>query len=105
MVADCDDAWKGQGLHIEPLEPLRRWRVAFHGKVKKVVDRGVDDDNDLLDVAFDGEWQSDEGIFDYDTDLSPSATARAFAKEEWNEQFFQDLQRLTFKIEIATITF
>ena len=38
-------------------------------------------------------WKSDESIFNYETDLSPFATARAFAKEPWNSQFFDDLKR------------
>ena len=38
-------------------------------------------------------WRSDEEIFNYDTDMSPSATARAFAKEPWNSQFFDDLKK------------
>lgn len=38
-------------------------------------------------------WMSDTPLFDYDTDMSPAAAARAFAKEEWNQQFFSDLQK------------
>ena len=38
-------------------------------------------------------WRSDEGIFDYDTDMSPFAAARAFAKETWNKQYFKDLEK------------
>ena len=38
-------------------------------------------------------WRSDEGIFNYDTDMSPYAAARAFAKEDWNKQYFKDLEK------------
>ncbi len=38
-------------------------------------------------------WTSDEKMFNYDTDMSPSAAARAFAQEEWNTQFFDDLKK------------
>ena len=38
-------------------------------------------------------WRSDEGIFNYDTDMSPFAAARAFAKETWNKQYFKDLEK------------
>lgn len=40
-----------------------------------------------------GTWASDEPIFNYDTDMSTSAAARAFAKQGWNKQFFTDLKK------------
>ena len=38
-------------------------------------------------------WRSDETIFNYDTDMSSFAASKAFAKETWNRQFFQDLEK------------
>ena len=38
-------------------------------------------------------WRSDEAIFNYDCDMSSFAAARAFAKESWSRQFFQDLEK------------
>ena len=43
----------------------------------------------ILDLA----WKSDEAIFNYDTDMSTFAAAKAFAKEPWNRQFFKDLKK------------
>ena len=44
-------------------------------------------------LALDLTWTSDEAIFNYDTDMSSFAAAKAFAKEIWNKQFFQDLEK------------
>ena len=38
-------------------------------------------------------WRSDEAIFNYDCDMSSFAAAKAFAKESWSRQFFQDLEK------------
>ena len=38
-------------------------------------------------------WKSDEHLFNYDSDMSISATAKAFAKEPWNKQYFDDLKK------------
>ena len=47
----------------------------------------------ISNVKLDLMWRSDEGIFNYDTDMSPYAAARAFAKEDWNKQYFKDLEK------------
>jgi hypothetical protein len=46
-----------------------------------------------LDIDFQGVWFSTASIFDYDTQMSKSAAARAFAKEQWSSQYFQDLEK------------
>ena len=79
---------------MEPTEPMRRWKVRFMGKVRRVTSEAADDgDDDELDVEFLGEWSSEDAVFNYDTDMDAGATARAFAREVWNEQYFQDLEK------------
>ena len=46
-----------------------------------------------LEVDLNLDWSSDGPVFAYDTQMSTSAAARAFAKETWNKQFFQDLKK------------
>ena len=46
-----------------------------------------------INVSIDGIWSSNDAIFNYDTDMSVTATARTFAKQEWNRQFFKDLEK------------
>ena len=50
-------------------------------------------EGNISNVKLDLMWRSDEGIFNYDTDMSPYAAARAFAKEVWNKQYFKDLEK------------
>ncbi len=44
-------------------------------------------------MSLKGLWSSDESIFNYDTDMDKGAAARAFAKEEWNDEYFKDLEK------------
>lgn len=44
-------------------------------------------------MEVDLDWSSDGLIFTYDTDMSTWAAAKAFAKETWNRQFFDDLKK------------
>ncbi len=46
-----------------------------------------------ISVEFSGSWTSSDLIFNYDTDMDAGATARAFAKEPWNQQYFKDLEK------------
>lgn len=86
--SDKENAWDSKGLKLKLLEPLRRWSIQFEGPVHDVSGKGKP-----MHVRIDGDWFSDHGIFDYDTDMSTSATARIFAKEPWNKQYFSDLQK------------
>ncbi len=46
-----------------------------------------------ISIEFSGSWTSSDLIFNYDTDMDAGATARAFAKEPWNQQYFKDLEK------------
>ncbi len=51
------------------------------------------DDENELDFNVDMNWWSNAPVFSYDTQMSMTAAARAFAKETWNPQFFDDLKK------------
>ena len=53
----------------------------------------VTKDGKVSRVHLDLLWRSDEAIFNYDCDMSSFAAAKAFAKESWSRQFFQDLEK------------
>ena len=46
-----------------------------------------------MEMELDLDWSSDGLVFTYDTDMSTWAAAKAFAKETWNRQFFDDLKK------------
>lgn len=76
------------GLRIEPVEPMKRWRLTYDGVMK--LDGS---DSDPVVVHFDLTWKSDLPFFDFNTDIPPAAMARTLAREPWSRQYFQDLQK------------
>ncbi|MPC26470.1 hypothetical protein E2C01_019610 [Portunus trituberculatus] len=52
-----------------------------------------DNPNDVpKDVKIDLHWVSDLPLFDYDTDMDVMTTSKAFAREPWSRQYFQQLR-------------
>lgn len=49
-------------------------------------------EDDLKEVKIDLQWSSDLPHFDYDTDMDMLTTAKAFAREPWSKQYFQQLR-------------
>lgn len=49
--------------------------------------------NELHQAKIDVTWQSDEPVLLFDEAFPIGATAKAFAKEPWNRQFFDDLKK------------
>ena len=80
-----EDVWpETAGTHGEHSYTIvRHIFITKDGKVKRV----------RLDLL----WRSDEAIFNYDCDMSSFAAAKAFAKESWSRQFFQDLEKSLMK--------
>ncbi|KAF0312458.1 hypothetical protein FJT64_016782 [Amphibalanus amphitrite] len=86
VVAGGSGAFAGAGLRIWPEEPMRRWRVAFAGQLRR------HPSGQLVDVALDLRFTSNMPHFDYDTDMSAAAVSRAMAREPWSRQFFGRLR-------------
>lgn len=85
---DNEETFSGGGIELTPTEAMRSWNVCFNGNVMS-----EDDHSDVETVVMDLTWSSDEPLFNYDNQMSAYATARAFAKEPWNEQYFKDLEK------------
>ncbi len=66
---------------------MRQWKLEFKGKLKHN-ETGKSED---FEISFD--WKSDESCFMYDTQMSKIASAKAFAREPWNRQYFDDLKK------------
>lgn len=75
------------GLNITPLEPMKKWRIEFDGKLKS-----VKNDNELIDVKIDGIWTFKHEPFNYTTDISANAMSEAIANEDWSRQYFDNLK-------------
>ena len=111
----------GGGIKLTPIEPMRKWRLEFEGNLRSLVsiiiimkkrlleqksgpkfwltfdidamNIFITKDGKVKRVRLDLLWRSDEAIFNYDCDMSSFAAAKAFAKESWSRQFFQDLEK------------
>jgi hypothetical protein len=66
---------------------MRQWIVEFDGILKH------EETEETKNVKINLIWKCDEDIFNYDSQMSTYATARAFAKEPWNQQYFDDLKK------------
>eukprot|EP00058_Branchiostoma_floridae_P026948 XP_002612439.1 hypothetical protein BRAFLDRAFT_121021 [Branchiostoma floridae] len=85
------------GLHFEPVEAMRTWKVQFNGLMRLTESPRTDvtkEEGRLVHVRFSFMWSAYTLPFNFDTDIHPRAIARAMAIEKWNKQFFQDLRSL-----------
>ncbi|XP_035679829.1 prodigiosin synthesizing transferase PigC-like [Branchiostoma floridae] len=83
------------GLHFEPVEAMRTWKVQFNGLMRLTESPRTDvtkEEGRLVHVRFSFMWSAYTLPFNFDTDIHPRAIARAMAIEKWNKQFFQDLR-------------
>ncbi|CAG0897914.1 unnamed protein product [Cyprideis torosa] len=86
LRSDSRDSFSAEGMKFEPVSPHKEWKLAYDGKLRST------ENGELFDVTFDGRWHSTWPIFNYDTDMSAVASARAFAKEPWSRTFFEHLK-------------
>lgn len=77
-----------EGIRFTPVESMKHWRVEFDGTM-----RHKQDANKLSRVTLQGEFKSDLPYFDFDTDLAPSPTCRAIARENWSRDYFKSLEQ------------
>ncbi|XP_053904763.1 uncharacterized protein LOC128848702 isoform X1 [Malaclemys terrapin pileata] len=92
MVSDeSEKCWHGSGLMIECLEPYRRWKIKFNGRLRKGPYRHQwnEEEGELVHVKFSFHWTSFSDIFDFNLDSHPKVFAHAFALEKWSAEFFR----------------
>uniref|UniRef100_UPI00398F3D89 rifampicin phosphotransferase-like isoform X2 n=1 Tax=Pristiophorus japonicus TaxID=55135 RepID=UPI00398F3D89 len=92
---DNKNSWSGGGLKLECLEPHQRWRIFFSGLLRKgpYRDKWTEEEGELLHVKLTFIWTAFSTVFDFDTDIHPSAIAQGIAKEKWSKKLFQDLKK------------
>lgn len=76
------------GLRLEPVIPMKKWKLSYHGKMR------VKKDKKEVDVKFCLDWDSFTKYFDFDTDMNPATVADGIAREMWSKDFFDTLQRM-----------
>nr|CAD7403027.1 unnamed protein product [Timema cristinae] len=81
------DEFGAEGILLTPVDAMRNWSVKYHGEM-----RLESDPEQVMNVKLDAEFNSDLPYFNFDTDLHPSAMCRAFAKEDWTKEYFNNLK-------------
>ncbi|XP_078066727.1 rifampicin phosphotransferase-like isoform X2 [Mustelus asterias] len=91
---DSTNSWSAGGLKLECLEPHQRWRIAFNGLLRRgpYRDKWSEEEGELLHVKFTFIWTAFTTVFDFDTDIHPSAIAQAIAKEKWTKKLLENLK-------------
>ncbi|KRT80738.1 hypothetical protein AMK59_4916, partial [Oryctes borbonicus] len=82
-------AYEVDGIRINVIEPMKRWKISYDGKMKSMEDR-----TKISDVKIEVEWTSDIPCFNVDTDMDPFSMAKATALEPWSRDYFQTLQEI-----------
>ena len=77
--------FSGDGLHSEPREPMKKWKLSYNGDL-------LHDGVRIKNCSFDAEFTSTIGYLDYDSDISIKAIARSIATERWSRGYFEALK-------------
>ncbi|CAM5151264.1 unnamed protein product [Eretmochelys imbricata] len=96
MVRDeSEKCWRGGGLMIECLEPHRRWKITFNGRLRKGPYRHQwnEEEGELVHIKFSFHWTSFSDIFDFNLDSHPKVFAHAIALEKWSAEFFRRVKK------------
>ncbi|XP_022242823.1 uncharacterized protein LOC106460401 [Limulus polyphemus] len=77
------DEFDTAGVHVKCLEPLRRWRIAYNGLLRKVQSSRLPETQEDIHVRFSFIWAVTSLPFDFMTDMWPDLTSEAAAQSFW----------------------
>ncbi|CAL1541954.1 unnamed protein product [Lymnaea stagnalis] len=87
------NSYQAGGLTFEILEPMKRWKLTYSGKLRKgLCNDVVNKPQQYLETSFSFIWSAFSQPFNFDTDMAPSLLADSIAWENWNKDFFQRLK-------------
>ena len=66
---------------------MRVWKIEFEGVLQNI--ESLDEKKSKIEMT----WNSDQQVIKFDEVMPVSGTAKAFAREPWNKQFFEDLEK------------
>ena len=89
MQKDDENGWVVNGIHLEPLVTMKKWRVKFEGEMMMKNEGSI---TTLHKVKLDAVYTSDLDYFDFDSDMEPWTVARAMSREPWSREYFQRLK-------------
>ncbi|KAK3089151.1 hypothetical protein FSP39_001292 [Pinctada imbricata] len=80
------EEFAAEGLRLEPVEPMKKWRLLFKGKMR------ICRTKEEVDVDFDLIWTAFTNYFDFDTDMNPETMADAICRQKWSREYFDTLK-------------
>ena len=89
MQSEDETGWTVNGIHLEPLVPMKKWRVQYEGEMMMKNEGSI---TTVHRVKLDAVYTSDLDYFDFDSDMEPWTVARAMAREPWSKEYFQGLK-------------
>jgi len=84
-----ENGWVVNGIHLEPLEAMKKWKVQFEGEMMMKNEGSI---ITLHKVKLDAVYTSDLDYFDFDSDMEPWTVARAMSREPWSREYFEKLK-------------
>lgn len=89
LQANDEEGFAADGIIIECMKPMRKWKIRFEGQLK-----AHDDHSKIYDVQLHLEFTSELPFFNFDTDPDPFSMASAMAVEKWSRNYFETLKAL-----------
>ena len=81
--------YSAEGFDISVLEPMKKWRLRYKGKMKRAASNG----SQTVEVDVDVTWTSSLPFFNVDTDMDALLMAKCMALENWSRDYFETLQK------------
>jgi hypothetical protein len=82
-----NEYYGSEGFRFEPVTPMKHWKLRYNGELKL-----ESDPSKRFKVDFVADWKTNLPYFDYDSMIPAWTMAKAFAKESWSRQYFQNLK-------------
>ncbi|CAD5118413.1 DgyrCDS7123 [Dimorphilus gyrociliatus] len=84
--ADDENKFWSNGLRIDSIEAMKKWKISYEGNMKLSSGKEVF-------VRLAAGWEAIMPYFDFDTDIPASAVSRAIAQEKWTKDRFERLRK------------
>ncbi|XP_074660914.1 uncharacterized protein LOC141913314 [Tubulanus polymorphus] len=90
LISPVENSYSAGGLLIEPVEPMKTWKISFTGELRLT---NLEGEISFVKSSFEFAWTAlHETYFDFDTDLHWATICDAIAREKWSSEFFKGLK-------------
>ena len=86
QLSEEADGWKGGGVMLQPIEPMKKWSIIFEGTM---VNKKEETSHN---VKISATYSSTLPYFDFDAEMDAWTVARAMSREPWSREYFERLR-------------